>query len=184
MTSRGRLALALGCLTYLAAWAFGSKPLYPVALGLIAAAVLARLWTRLAGRPVELRRRLPAGERFAGDDVKVRLELLSPRRLPATLLLRERIGKLGERETPVARDREAGRADGEGARRIASRRDCGGARRRPRRGRRGELRAAGPGLRLDPAGARAARPPLRADRQLAAARAAADPFGRRGLALR
>ncbi len=103
MTSRGRLALALGCLTYLAAWAFGSKPLYPVALGLIAAALLARLWTRLAGRPVELRRRLPAGERFAGDDVHVRLELVAPRRLPANVLVQERIGKLGERETPVPR---------------------------------------------------------------------------------
>ena len=103
MTSRGRLALGLGCLTYLAAWAFGSKPLYPVALGLIAAVLLARLWTRLAGRPVELRRRLPGGERFAGDDVHVRLELVSPRRLPANVLVQERIGKLGERETPVPR---------------------------------------------------------------------------------
>jgi uncharacterized protein (DUF58 family) len=107
MTQRGRLALGLGCLTYLAAWAFGSKPLYPVALGLIAAALLARLWTRLAGRPVELRRRLPGGERFAGDDVHVRLELVAPHRLPATVLLRERIGKLGERETPMPRGRAA-----------------------------------------------------------------------------
>jgi uncharacterized protein (DUF58 family) len=103
LTSRGRLALALGCLTYLAAWAFGSKPLYPVALGLIAAVLLARLWTRLAGRPVELRRRLPAGDRFAGDDVHVRLELIAPQRLPANVVLRERIGKLGERETQVPR---------------------------------------------------------------------------------
>ena len=50
MTQRGRLALGLGCLTYLAAWAFGSKPLYPVALGLIALAAAARLWVRLATR--------------------------------------------------------------------------------------------------------------------------------------
>jgi len=103
MTTRGRLALALGGLTYLAAWAFGSKPLYPVALGLLAAVLLGRLWTRLAGRPVELRRRLPGGERLAGEDVQVRLELVGPHRLPATLILRERIGKLGERETPVPR---------------------------------------------------------------------------------
>jgi uncharacterized protein (DUF58 family) len=101
MTNLGRLALALGCATYLAAWAFGSKPLYPVALGLLAAVLLARLWTRLAGRPEELRRRLPGGDRFAGDDVHVRLELLSRRRLPAAVVLRERIGKLGVRETPI-----------------------------------------------------------------------------------
>jgi uncharacterized protein (DUF58 family) len=107
LTQRGRLALGLGCLTYLAAWAFGSKPLYPVALGLIAAALLARLWTRLAGRPVELRRRLPGGDRFAGDDIHVRLELVAPHRLPATILLRERVGKLGERETPMPRGKAA-----------------------------------------------------------------------------
>ena len=101
MTHLGRLALALGCATYLAAWAFGSKPLYPVALGLLAAVLLARLWTRLAGRPDELRRRLPGGDRFAGDDVHVRLELVSPHRLPAAVVLRERIGKLGVRETPI-----------------------------------------------------------------------------------
>ena len=51
MTAAGRLALALGLLTYLAAWAFGSKPLYPVALGLLAAVLLARIWTRVAPRP-------------------------------------------------------------------------------------------------------------------------------------
>jgi uncharacterized protein (DUF58 family) len=101
MTPRGRLALALGCATYLAAWAFGSKPLYPVALGLFAAVLLSRLWTRLAGRPTELRRRLPGGDRFSGDDVHVRLELAWDKRLPAATVVRERIGKLGVRETPV-----------------------------------------------------------------------------------
>ena len=102
MTARGRLALALGCATYLGAWAFGSKPLYPVALGLIAALLLARLWTRLAGRPVGVRRRLPQGERYEGDDVQVRLEVeLEHALLPATVLVRERVSKLGERETAV-----------------------------------------------------------------------------------
>ncbi|HUK95322.1 MAG TPA: DUF58 domain-containing protein [Gaiellaceae bacterium] len=102
MTSRGRLALALGCATYLAAWAFGSTPLYPVALGLLAAVLIARLWTRLASSPAELRRRLPEVERHEGDDVKVRLELKRSRGyLPSTVLLRERIAKLGERETPL-----------------------------------------------------------------------------------
>ena len=102
MTPRGRFALLLGCATYLAAWAFGSKPLYPVALGLLAAVLLAWLWTRLAGRPSELRRRVPEIDRFAGDDVQVRIELERDRRLvPATFVVRERIGKLGVRETTV-----------------------------------------------------------------------------------
>jgi uncharacterized protein (DUF58 family) len=103
MTHRGRVALALGGATYLAAWAFGSKVLYPVALGLIAAVVLAWAWTRLANRPLELRRYLPSGERLEGDDVKVRLELRGERRLvPAKWIVHERVGPLGERATPLA----------------------------------------------------------------------------------
>ncbi|MGZ4308564.1 MAG: DUF58 domain-containing protein [Gaiellaceae bacterium] len=102
MTQRGRFALLLGCATYLGAWAFGSKPLYPVALGLFAAVLLAWLWTRLAGRPSALRRRLPQLDRFAGDDVQVRVALERHKRLvPATFVVRERIGKLGVRETTV-----------------------------------------------------------------------------------
>jgi len=103
MTHRGKVALALGGATYLAAWAFGSKVLYPVALGLVAAVVLAWLWTRLANRPLQLRRHLPSGERLEGDDVKVRLELLGERRLmPARWVVREQIDLLGERTTPLA----------------------------------------------------------------------------------
>src|SRR5262249_51123465 len=92
MTHRGRVALALGGATYRAAWAFGSKVLSPVALGLIAAVVLAWAWTRLANRPLELRRYLPSGERLEGDDVKVRLELRGERRLvPAKWIVHERV---------------------------------------------------------------------------------------------
>jgi uncharacterized protein (DUF58 family) len=102
MTQRGRLALVLGGATYLGAWAFGSKPLYPVALGLFAAILLARVWTRLAGRPSALMRRLPSAERYEGDDVQVRLQVeLERAHVPATVVVRERISKLGERETLV-----------------------------------------------------------------------------------
>ena len=102
MTRRGRLALVLGGATYLGAWAFGSKPLYPVAIGLIAAVLFARVWTRLAGRPVGVRRRLPQAERYEGDDVQVRLEVELERPIaPAALVVRERISKLGERETEL-----------------------------------------------------------------------------------
>jgi uncharacterized protein (DUF58 family) len=103
MTRRGRLALTLGGATYLAAWAVGSKSLYPVALGLPAAVLLGWLWTRVANRPLELRRFLPAGERLEGDDVEVRVELAGEQRLlPARWVLREQIGRLGERATPLA----------------------------------------------------------------------------------
>ena len=59
MTARGRAALALGLLTYVAGWAFGSRPLYVVAVGLILTVLLAWLAVRLTARPVALRRSIP-----------------------------------------------------------------------------------------------------------------------------
>ncbi|HET7760638.1 MAG TPA: DUF58 domain-containing protein [Gaiellaceae bacterium] len=109
MTRRGRLALALGVITYFAAWAFGSKILYPVALGLPLAVLLAWLWTALANRPLDLTRKLPSGERLEGEDVPVKVRLASQRRLvPARWTLRERIGKLGERTATLTSDGHAG----------------------------------------------------------------------------
>jgi uncharacterized protein (DUF58 family) len=108
MTHRGRLALLLGATTYLAAWAFGAKVLYPVALGLLLAVLLAWLWTALANRPLQLRRRLPAGEQLEGDDVVVEVQLASERRLvPARWTLVERVGRLGERSTVLRADGHA-----------------------------------------------------------------------------
>ena len=108
MTRRGRLALVLGGATYLGAWAFGSKILYPVGVGLPVAVVLAWFWTAFANRPLQLRRTLPGGERLEGDDVEVEIELASEQHLiPARWTLRERIGKLGERATTLRADGRA-----------------------------------------------------------------------------
>jgi uncharacterized protein (DUF58 family) len=104
MTSRGRLALALGLAVYLAAWAFGSKPLYPVATGLLLAVLLAWAWVRLSLRPMRLRRRVGDGDHYEGDDVPVRLELeVEGRIAPPSFAVIERIAKLGERRTQFAR---------------------------------------------------------------------------------
>jgi uncharacterized protein (DUF58 family) len=73
-----------------------------VAFGLLFAVVVARAWTRLAGHPVAIVRRLPQAERYEGDDVQVRLQVeLERAYAPATVVVRERISKLGERETAV-----------------------------------------------------------------------------------
>ena len=105
MTDRGRIVLALGGATYVAAWAFGSKPLYPVATGLLLAVVLAWGWVRLANRPMRLRRVLGEGDRFEGDDVSVWLELeLESWVPPPSLVLVERMSRLGERRTPLHPD--------------------------------------------------------------------------------
>jgi uncharacterized protein (DUF58 family) len=104
MTSRGRAALALGVLTYVAGWAFGSRPLYVVAVGLILTVLLAWLAVRLTARPAGLRRSLPAMP-LEGDDVPVRVELeLESRFAPAGITLVERYKRLGARRTELRRD--------------------------------------------------------------------------------
>jgi uncharacterized protein (DUF58 family) len=104
LTDRGRWILALGGGTYLVAWAFGSTALYPVALGLVLAVAGAALWVRLLNKPMTLYRRLPRGDRIDGDDIPVVLELdVDGPALSGTLTLRERITRLGERETVLER---------------------------------------------------------------------------------
>src|SRR5919108_1507736 len=104
-TARGRLALALGAVLYLAAWAFGAVPLYPVAVGLVLAAGLARTWIQLAARPMRLTRGNWGGpERNEGDDVPVDLELAyEGRLLPAQVTVTDRVARLGEREVVLIR---------------------------------------------------------------------------------
>ena len=104
LTDRGRAVLALGGVAYLAAWAFGSTPMYPIALGLVLAVAGAAMWVRLLARPVGLRRSLGGHQYLAGDDVSVGLELDLEGRLPAaSIVVAERIARLGERETPLTR---------------------------------------------------------------------------------
>ena len=104
MTARGRAALALGAATYLAGWAFGSRPLDLVAVGLLLAVLAAWLAVRLTARPVELRRTTRVVP-LEGDDVQVRVELeLESARTPAGITLVEVYAKLGERRTQLNRE--------------------------------------------------------------------------------
>ena len=99
-SSRARAVLALAGATYLVAWLFGSRPLYPLAVGLALAAVAAWAWTRLAAGPMTLRRRVGKGEHLEGDDVWVTLDLERRSPLPTgALTLVERISGLGEHRT-------------------------------------------------------------------------------------
>ncbi|MGI8420739.1 MAG: DUF58 domain-containing protein [Gaiellaceae bacterium] len=104
MTGRGRLALAFGLTTYLAAWAFGSRPLYPVALGLLLAVGVASLWVRLSARPAALTR-TPRRERYLeGEDVLLDLRVELDRGAPPPgLVLAEQIAGLGERRVRLER---------------------------------------------------------------------------------
>jgi uncharacterized protein (DUF58 family) len=97
VTRRGRSVLALGFVVYAAAWIFGSKPLYPVAIGLLAVSLLSWLWVRLAKRPFRFHRRTRESDVYEGEDVAIRLEVEPQGRVPPTnVVVTERIGRLGE----------------------------------------------------------------------------------------
>jgi uncharacterized protein (DUF58 family) len=97
LTTRGRLILALGFGIYIAAWGFGSDPLYPVATGLILVIAVAWVWVRLADRPFRVVRGWGDHEHLEGDDVPVMIELHPTGNvIPALVTLVERVGRLGE----------------------------------------------------------------------------------------
>ncbi len=104
LTERGRLVLALAGGIYLVAWGFGSRSLYPVAVGLALAALGARLWVTASKQPVRLRRSLGRQEHVEGNDVTVGLEAQALRYPgPRSLEVVERAGRLGERRVRLAR---------------------------------------------------------------------------------
>jgi uncharacterized protein (DUF58 family) len=112
LTDRGRFALAVGGAVYLAGWAFGSRALYPVAIGLVLAVLAAVAWVRLTARPVRLGRTVSGGEHTAGDDVPVELKLdVEGRFVPRSLSLEERIDGLGTHAVQLRKrgDRLVGR---------------------------------------------------------------------------
>jgi len=105
LTRRGRVILGLGFGVYIAAWAFGSKPLYPVATGLLLVVLVAWAWVRLADRPFRVRRGWGDGEHVEGDDVPVVAELEATGSvMPAAVTLAERVGRLGEQRHSFRRN--------------------------------------------------------------------------------
>jgi len=106
LTPRGRSILGLGFGVYVAAWAFGSKPLYPVATGLLLVVGVAWVWVRLANRPFRVRRGWGDSEHVEGDDVPVIVELEATASvLPASATLVERVGRLEEQRHSLRRNR-------------------------------------------------------------------------------
>ena len=104
MTHRGRVVLVLGLVVYVAGWAFGSKPLYPVATGLLLVSAASWAWLHLANRSFTVRRGSGDYEHFEEDDVPVVLELeATGRLLPPVATLIEQIGRLGEQRHVLRR---------------------------------------------------------------------------------
>ena len=112
LTRRGRLTLLFGVVLYVVAWALGSKALYPVAVGVVAVALVAALWIRLARRPVALAWGSRKKEHAEGEDVQVELTVAlddGALPMPAGVLV-QRIRRLGTRVTPLERDGDRLRA--------------------------------------------------------------------------
>ena len=104
LTERGRLVLASAIGIYLIAWGFGSRSLYPVAIGLALAALGARLWVTFSRQPVTLRRSLGRQEHVEGGDVTIGLEAQTQRYPgPRSLEVVDRASRLGERRVRLAR---------------------------------------------------------------------------------
>jgi uncharacterized protein (DUF58 family) len=104
LTARGRSILGLGLGVYIAAWAFGSKPLYPVATGLLLVVGVAWVWVRLANRPFRVKRGWGDNEHLEGENVPVVVELeASANVVPAAATLVERVGRLGEQRHGLKR---------------------------------------------------------------------------------
>ena len=104
MTSRGRAVLALGLAVYVVAWIFGSRALYPVAVGLVLAVAAAALWIGLSARPPFVRRGGTMRDAVEGDDVCIELEVEPTGVLaPPTLVAHESLGPLGDRRVELER---------------------------------------------------------------------------------
>jgi uncharacterized protein (DUF58 family) len=104
MTRRGWLTLLLGAATYVVAWLFGAKALYPVATGLVLAPLGALAWVWLAAGPMRLRRRAGKGALLEGGDVWVSLDVQPESRMPAAgIAITERIARFGDQVTTLSR---------------------------------------------------------------------------------
>jgi len=104
VTRRGRSILVLGPVVYLAAWAFGSKPLYPVAAGLLLAAGLTWIWVHLSNGSFRVHRDLGEREYVEGDDVQLSIAVEPGGTLPVPIAeLVESVGRLGEQRHVLRR---------------------------------------------------------------------------------
>ena len=104
MTRRGWLTLLLGAATYVVAWLFGAKALYPVATGLVLASLGAVAWVWLAAGPMRLQRRAGKGVLLEGGDVWVGLDVQPESRIPAAgIAITETIARFGDQVTTLSR---------------------------------------------------------------------------------
>ena len=119
MTGRGRAVLGLGLAVYVVAWVFGSRALYPVATGLVAAVALTVGWVRLSARPPRVRRHGAERDVVEGEDVRIDLVVEPSARVqPPTLVAHEGLARLGARDVELRQGRPGRWVGGYDLRRV------------------------------------------------------------------
>ena len=103
LTRTGRWLLAAGAGLYIAAWGFGTDAMFPVAVGLMAAPILANVWVRALSQPMRLRRTLGTHELVEGSDLAIGLELRADGPLPSRATLIDRLEHAGPLEATMVR---------------------------------------------------------------------------------
>ncbi|HKV69257.1 MAG TPA: DUF58 domain-containing protein, partial [Gaiellales bacterium] len=94
MTTRGRRLLLLAAGLYLVSWGFGTAVMFPVAIGLSLAPLVALIWVKALDRPMLLRRRTCHLELTEGQSVDVGLEVRPDTGgpIPGRAVMRDRLG--------------------------------------------------------------------------------------------
>ena len=75
LTRTGKRTLVAAIGLYLAAWGFGTDVMFPIAVGLMVAPLVALVWVRTFTRPVRMRRTLAQHELVEGTTVVIGLEV-------------------------------------------------------------------------------------------------------------
>lgn len=109
MTARGRAVLGVGVFCWIVAVVFGSPALYPVAAGLVLVVPLAVAWVRITLRQPHVSRRWRQEDAvwrredlLERDNVWIQIELGREPGIPLpSVVARERVGRLGEREVEL-----------------------------------------------------------------------------------
>src|SRR5947209_15143763 len=105
MTTRGRGILSVGLAVWFVAWLFGSPVLAPAAAGLVLVVPLSVAWVRLTRQQLTARRSRYTRRVVEGDHVRIDLRVEPSSRIPLpVVVVRERLGRLGDREVELRRD--------------------------------------------------------------------------------
>jgi uncharacterized protein (DUF58 family) len=104
MTRRGAAVLGIGLSVWIVAWLFGARALFPIAAGLVFAALAALAWVHLSRQRFAAARRWEGHGVVEGGDVHVDLRVSPSSRIPLpTVIAHEAIGGLGERTVELRR---------------------------------------------------------------------------------